>query len=123
MGFNPLITFIVVTKRHHTRFFGTSNNVVDDKGNVVPGTVIDTDVTSSDKWDFYLNSHKGIQVGSLALLMLFYIMSHIPQHLLYERYISGSVKADFFFFGSANFLLERVPTNLRSTLCLLMRTR
>lgn len=97
MSFNPLITFIVVTKRHHSRFFGASNSVVDDKGNVVPGTVIDTDVTSSERWDFYLNSHKGIQVGFLALLMLFYIMSRIPQHLFLEHYISYCLKADFCF--------------------------
>lgn len=29
--------------------------------NIVAGTVIDTDITSGTLWEFYLNSHQGIQ--------------------------------------------------------------
>jgi eukaryotic translation initiation factor 2C len=65
IGFNPKITFIIVTKRHHARFFGgpqtNSRTDLDRNGNMVAGTVIDTGITSSAQWDFYLNSHAGIQ--------------------------------------------------------------
>lgn len=63
-GINPKITYIIVTKRHHARFFGTSKTSprdLDRIKNIVAGTVIDTDITSSTHWDFYLNSHAGIQ--------------------------------------------------------------
>lgn len=61
----PKITYIIVTKRHHTRFFGSdgtdSRNELDRNGNVVAGTVVDTGVTSKHLWDFYMNTHAGIQ--------------------------------------------------------------
>jgi eukaryotic translation initiation factor 2C len=62
--FRPKITYIIVTKRHHARFFGGSSTKpsdLDRNGNVVAGTVIDTGITSPNVWDFYLNSHAGIQ--------------------------------------------------------------
>lgn len=58
--FNPRITYIIVTKRHHARFFGDKNNI-DRSGNILPGTVIDQGITSREFYDFYLNSHAGIQ--------------------------------------------------------------
>jgi eukaryotic translation initiation factor 2C len=60
----PKITFIIVTKRHHTRFFGANDtppNALDRNRNVLPGTVVDSGITSPNTWDFYLNSHAGIQ--------------------------------------------------------------
>jgi len=57
---NPKITFIIVTKRHHARFFPAPKDA-ERSGNIPPGTVIDTDITSSQFYDFYLNSHAGIQ--------------------------------------------------------------
>ncbi|KAL5709705.1 argonaute 5 [Ranunculus cassubicifolius] len=41
-GYHPLVTFIVVQKRHHTRLFpGDHNNrsLMDRSGNILPGTV------------------------------------------------------------------------------------
>lgn len=58
---NPKITYIIVTKRHHARFFPCNKQDADRSGNCPPGTVIDTDVVSSEFYDFYLNSHAGIQ--------------------------------------------------------------
>lgn len=55
------ITYIIVTKRHHTRFFPTTKQHSDKSGNVKPGTVVDRGITSKDFYDFYLNSHAGIQ--------------------------------------------------------------
>jgi eukaryotic translation initiation factor 2C len=63
-GFEPKITFVIVTKRHHARFFGTDKTKpadLDRTRNIVAGTVIDTGIVSTNVWDFYLNSHAGIQ--------------------------------------------------------------
>merc|ERR1719378_947358 len=38
--YKPAITFVVVQKRHHTRFFPTDNNKYKN-GNVLAGTVVD----------------------------------------------------------------------------------
>jgi eukaryotic translation initiation factor 2C len=57
----PLI-FIVVGKRHHLRFFqGAGPNIKDKTGNVFGGLVVDKDVTSPNKSDFYLQSHPGLK--------------------------------------------------------------
>lgn len=56
------ITFIVVQKRHHTRFFPTKPNTLDRKNNnVVPGTVVDSEIVSPKVEQFFLVSHKSIQ--------------------------------------------------------------
>mmetsp|Transcript_21613 Transcript_21613/g.54401 ORF Transcript_21613/g.54401 Transcript_21613/m.54401 type:complete len:1025 (-) Transcript_21613:108-3182(-) len=57
----PTITFIVVQKRHKTRFFPVNFEDGDGKGNVKPGCVVDRDVTLPHGFDFYINSHKGLQ--------------------------------------------------------------
>lgn len=56
----PKITYIVAQKKHHVRMFPASNEG-DRNGNVVPGTVIDRDITHPFLFDFYLNSHAGLQ--------------------------------------------------------------
>jgi len=57
----PLI-FIVVGKRHHLRFFqGPGPNIKDRTGNIFGGLVVDKDVTSPHKSDFYLQSHPGLK--------------------------------------------------------------
>lgn len=61
--YRPKITFVIVQKRHHTRFF--PENPRDGCGknyNVYPGTVVDNAITPSDDFVFYLCSHIGIQV-------------------------------------------------------------
>ncbi|KAK0227575.1 argonaute-like protein [Armillaria fumosa] len=57
----PKITFIVVGKRHHMRFFPKNDRDKDTRsGNLLPGTVIDQAITSPVEFDFYLQSHGGI---------------------------------------------------------------
>ncbi|XP_050281787.1 protein argonaute 5 isoform X2 [Quercus robur] len=56
----PKVTFVVVQKRHHTRLFPTDNQT-DRSGNIQPGTVVDTKICHPTEFDFYLNSHAGIQ--------------------------------------------------------------
>jgi len=58
--YKPAITFVVVQKRHHTRFFPTDNNKYKN-GNVLAGTVVDQGINHPTEGDFYLVSHEGIQ--------------------------------------------------------------
>ncbi|PNW83955.1 hypothetical protein CHLRE_04g214250v5 [Chlamydomonas reinhardtii] len=60
-GYRPAITFVVVQKRHNTRLLPNDRASADPKGNVVPGTVVDSGITAPDGFDFYLNSHSGLQ--------------------------------------------------------------
>ncbi|KAH9738150.1 protein argonaute MEL1 [Citrus sinensis] len=57
----PPVTFIVVQKRHHTRFFPTNPSQTDKSGNIQPGTVVDRMICHPLEFDFYLCSHAGIQ--------------------------------------------------------------
>lgn len=63
-NYAPRITFIVVQKRHHTRLFPNIHNdshTTDKSGNILPGTVVDTNICHPSEFDFYLCSHAGIQ--------------------------------------------------------------
>ncbi|KAF2658629.1 Piwi-domain-containing protein [Lophiostoma macrostomum CBS 122681] len=54
----PKITAVIVTKRHHTRFYPQTTNMA---MNCLPGTVVDSEVTHPCYFDFYLQSHKPVQ--------------------------------------------------------------
>ncbi|CAN8270652.1 unnamed protein product [Cochlearia groenlandica] len=63
-GYVPRVTFVVVQKRHHTRLFPAQHGdraSTDKSGNILPGTVVDTKICHPNEFDFYLNSHAGIQ--------------------------------------------------------------
>ena len=64
-GYEPAITFLVVQKRHHTRFFPTPDQCDprDRNKNVAAGTLVDTVITHPTEIDFYLVSHQSIQVS------------------------------------------------------------
>jgi len=59
-GYQPQITYIVVQKRHHTRFFPTDSNKYKN-GNALAGTVVDQGINHPTEGDYYLLSHEGIQ--------------------------------------------------------------
>ncbi|CAB3376741.1 Hypothetical predicted protein [Cloeon dipterum] len=59
-SYSPKITFLVVQKRHHTRFFPNSGDG-DKNGNVPAGFVVDNMITHPTDMDFYLVSHQSIQ--------------------------------------------------------------
>ncbi|CAI9104926.1 OLC1v1003718C1 [Oldenlandia corymbosa var. corymbosa] len=63
-GYMPRVTFIVVQKRHHTRLFPMNHKdryATDKSGNILPGTVVDTQICHPTEYDFYLCSHAGIK--------------------------------------------------------------
>ncbi|XP_077490052.1 protein argonaute-2-like [Amblyomma americanum] len=61
-SYKPPITFIVVQKRHHTRFMPANpEEGVGRAKNIPPGTTVDTVVTHPVDFDFFLCSHAGIQ--------------------------------------------------------------
>ncbi|KAF9193168.1 Eukaryotic translation initiation factor 2C [Haplosporangium sp. Z 11] len=59
--YNPTITFVVVQKRHHARFFPIRREEGDRVGNCLPGTVVDTGIVHPFEFDFYLQSQAGLQ--------------------------------------------------------------
>jgi eukaryotic translation initiation factor 2C len=61
-GYEPSVTFIVVQKRHHTRFFPLLKEDEDGKNRNVPaGTIVDSKITHPVELDFFLASHASIQ--------------------------------------------------------------
>ena len=67
--YEPKITYFVVQKRHHTRFFPPENSTDKLKnGNVMPGTVVDSDITHPTVSSFYSASQEGIQVNFCNIL-------------------------------------------------------
>ena len=68
-----VITFLVVQKRHHTRFFPTRREDEDGRNKNVPaGTIVDTVITHATELDFYLVSHASIQVCDMFQIIVFY---------------------------------------------------
>ncbi|CAG8560251.1 68_t:CDS:2 [Paraglomus occultum] len=59
--YKPTITYIVVGKRHHTRFYPTDPRDADRKGNVKPGLIVEREITHPYLFDFYLTSHSSLQ--------------------------------------------------------------
>ncbi|MCE8166467.1 MAG: hypothetical protein I3270_02365 [Candidatus Moeniiplasma glomeromycotorum] len=51
-NYRPTITFVVVQKRHHTRFFPLDRRDADRSGNCLPGTVVETGITHPFEFDF-----------------------------------------------------------------------
>ncbi|KAG0321603.1 Protein argonaute 10 [Linnemannia gamsii] len=66
--YRPTLTFCVVKKRHHARLFPMKPNEADRSGNCVAGTVVDTVITHPTEFDFYLQSHGGLQGTSRPTL-------------------------------------------------------
>ena len=66
----PKITFVIVKKRHNTRFFVRDANA-GGMANVQPGTIVDTDIVHPEGFDFYLNSHAALQ-GRLHFPFFFF---------------------------------------------------
>ncbi|KAL5224356.1 hypothetical protein ABZP36_010995 [Zizania latifolia] len=62
--YQPHVTVVVVQKHHHTRVFANNhkdNHTIDRGGNILPGTVVDSNICHPTEFDFYLCSHAGVQ--------------------------------------------------------------
>jgi eukaryotic translation initiation factor 2C len=71
--YKPKVTFLVVQKRHHTRFFPRSEDAGGRNKNVPPGTVVDREITHLIEVNFCLVSHFSIQnVGRPTKYHLFW---------------------------------------------------
>ncbi|CAG8519331.1 1072_t:CDS:2, partial [Funneliformis mosseae] len=57
----PKLTFMIAQKRHHTRFAPVNRGDADKLGNCTPGTVVDQSIVHCNEFDFYLQSHSGLQ--------------------------------------------------------------
>lgn len=49
-------------KRHNTRLLPADRAADDGKGNVMPGTCVDKGIVHHRGYDWWLNSHAGLQV-------------------------------------------------------------
>ncbi|PKC72200.1 Piwi-domain-containing protein [Rhizophagus irregularis] len=56
----PKLTFIIAEKSNHTRFLPDNPQDADRFGNCQPGTVVDKGIVFEKEFDFYLQSHPGI---------------------------------------------------------------
>lgn len=59
--YKPKVVFMVVQKRHHTRFFPQTPNRADRNNNVEAGTIVDSQITHPNETQFFLVSHASIQ--------------------------------------------------------------
>lgn len=59
LGVKIKFTYIMVQKRHNTRFLPANANSNDRRQNVLPGTIVDTTITHHSLYEFYLCSHAG----------------------------------------------------------------
>lgn len=59
--YRPGITFCVLQTHHHTRFFQSDGKLCDKSGNALPGTIVDSGISKTNIFDFFLLSHSGIQ--------------------------------------------------------------
>lgn len=55
------ITYVVVQKRHHTRFFPLRNEDTDRSGNISSGLVVEKGITTPNDFDFFLQSQNGLK--------------------------------------------------------------
>jgi eukaryotic translation initiation factor 2C len=60
-GYCPPITYVTVSRAHSTRLFPADRDNQDKSGNCLPGTVVDSGICHPSQFDFFLNSHAGLQ--------------------------------------------------------------
>ncbi|CAI2357880.1 unnamed protein product [Caenorhabditis sp. 36 PRJEB53466] len=60
LDINPTLTYIVVSKRHHTKFFARDKDTNQFDANIKPGTLVEDVVTTTNYYDFFLGSQVGM---------------------------------------------------------------
>ncbi|KAL5224723.1 hypothetical protein ABZP36_011362 [Zizania latifolia] len=72
--YQPHVTIVVVQKRHHTQLFASNhkdNRTIDRGGNILPRTVVDSNICHPTEFDFYLCSHAGVQEQAALHIIMF----------------------------------------------------
>ncbi|TQE03980.1 hypothetical protein C1H46_010351 [Malus baccata] len=73
--------------------FPIDHQKTDKSGNIHPGTVVDTQICHPTEFDFYLNSHAGIQVSKVHSLIPPAYYAHLAalraQHYVGDEYSDG----------------------------------
>jgi len=81
----PKLVYILVQKQHNIRLFPAGNGAGDEHGNVRPGVVVDSDITSPADFDFYLQSHSGLKGAGMTRMPKYMVMhddvGHKPIHI------------------------------------------
>lgn len=72
----PRLSIIIVGKRHHTRFFPTTEEGASKSSNCKAGTIVDRGVTNVRHWDFFLQAHHCLQ-GSARPAHYFVVLDEI----------------------------------------------
>jgi eukaryotic translation initiation factor 2C len=75
------LTAIVAVKRHHTRLYPIKDQGMKN-GNCVPGTMVDSGITSPYFSDFYLQSHHGLQGTAIPTHYFPLVVSASPLSLI-----------------------------------------
>ncbi|KAI9893497.1 MAG: hypothetical protein M1814_006794 [Vezdaea aestivalis] len=88
---NVKISFIIVGKRHHTRFYPINNTNHDDRNSSTkPGTIVDRGVTAERGWDFFLQPHScGMGTARPAHYVIVHDEIKMGVHDL-ETFVSGA---------------------------------
>ncbi|CAI2354279.1 unnamed protein product [Caenorhabditis sp. 36 PRJEB53466] len=60
LDINPTLTYIVVSKRHHTKFFAKDKDTNQFNANIRPGTLVEDKITTEKYYDFFLGSQVGM---------------------------------------------------------------
>ncbi|OGM39414.1 putative piwil3 protein [Aspergillus bombycis] len=72
----PNFTIIVVSKRHHTRFYPTEVQTADRNGNTPPCTIVDRCITDPHCFSFFLQPHSAIH-GTARNAFYFVILDEV----------------------------------------------
>ena len=72
----PKFTIIIVSKRHHTRFYPTEVQIADKNGNTPPCTIVDRCITDPRCFSFFLQPHSAIH-GTARNAFYFVILDEV----------------------------------------------
>ncbi|KAE8331180.1 ribonuclease H-like domain-containing protein [Aspergillus sergii] len=72
----PKFTIIIVSKRHHTRFYPTEVQTADKNGNTPPCTIVDRSITDPHCFSFFLQPHSAIH-GTARNAFYFVILDEV----------------------------------------------
>lgn len=84
----PYISIVICGKRHHTRFYPTTDQDAEKSGSPNPGTVVDRGITETRIWDFFLQAHSALQGTAKPC---HYVVVHDE---IFRRRAAATTKAD-----------------------------